>query len=334
MFCHFMPLNYLCNHNNKDKTMRKVIGIGETVLDIIFKNGKPIEAVPGGSAFNAMISLGRSGINATFISEAGNDRVGDYVINFLKENGVNADNVNVFPDSKSPLSLAFLDENNNADYIFYKDHPHDKLEFSYPEINRDDIVVFGSFFAINPVVRPQVCGFLDYAHERGAILYYDVNYRASHRNEIMKITPNLIENLEFSDIVRGSSEDFGILYKMPDADKVYQAEISFYSKKFICTNGGKPIIVRGDNGFRKEYPTADTKVVSTIGAGDNFNAGFVYGLIKEDITRSDVDKGLSESQWDKLIEYGQMFSAECCKDIYNYVSKEFGEKIQLSPTSL
>ena len=27
--------------------MRKVIGIGETVLDIIFKGGKPIEAVPG-----------------------------------------------------------------------------------------------------------------------------------------------------------------------------------------------------------------------------------------------------------------------------------------------
>ena len=26
--------------------MRKVIGIGETMLDIIFKNGKPIEAVP------------------------------------------------------------------------------------------------------------------------------------------------------------------------------------------------------------------------------------------------------------------------------------------------
>ena len=32
--------------------MRKVIGIGETVLDIIFKNGKPIEAVPGGSSLD------------------------------------------------------------------------------------------------------------------------------------------------------------------------------------------------------------------------------------------------------------------------------------------
>ena len=98
----------------------KVIGIGETVLDIIFKNGKPIEAVPGGSSFNAVISLGRSGVNASFISEAGNDRIGEYVIQFLRDNGVNADNVSIFPESKSPLSLAFLDENNNADYIFYK----------------------------------------------------------------------------------------------------------------------------------------------------------------------------------------------------------------------
>ena len=48
----------------------------------------------------------------------------------LRDNGVNADNVSIFPESKSPLSLAFLDENNNADYIFYKDHPHDQLEFA------------------------------------------------------------------------------------------------------------------------------------------------------------------------------------------------------------
>ena len=90
--------------------MRKVIGIGETVLDIIFKGGKPIEAVPGGSSFNAVISLGRAGVNASFISEAGNDRIGEYVIQFLRDNGVNADNVSIFPESKSPLSLAFLDE--------------------------------------------------------------------------------------------------------------------------------------------------------------------------------------------------------------------------------
>ncbi|MCQ2120079.1 MAG: carbohydrate kinase, partial [Bacteroidales bacterium] len=33
-----------------------IIGIGETVLDIVFKCGQPKSAVPGGSTFNAMVS--------------------------------------------------------------------------------------------------------------------------------------------------------------------------------------------------------------------------------------------------------------------------------------
>ena len=309
--------------------MRKVIGIGETTLDIIFKDGQPISAVPGGSAFNAIISLGRAGVNTTFIAETGNDRVGCRIIDFLKENGVNADYINVFPDSKSPISLAFLDEENNADYLFYKDHPHDRLEFVYPEVNADDIIVFGSFFSVNPVVRPQVADFLEYAHKRGAILYYDVNYRASHKDEIMKITPNLIENLEYADVVRGSRDDFSILYRMPEAQRVYTAEISFYCKKFICTDGGNPIEVRAENGFGKAYDVPkNDHVVSTIGAGDNFNAGFIYGLIHNGITKDDILRGLSEAQWDQCIACGQQFSAESCKDIYNYISKEYGERLK------
>ncbi len=309
--------------------MRKVIGIGETTLDIIFKDGQPISAVPGGSAFNAIISLGRAGVNTTFIAETGNDRVGRCIIDFLKENGVNADYINVFPDSKSPISLAFLDEENNADYLFYKDHPHDRLEFVYPEVNADDIIVFGSFFSVNPVVRPQVADFLEYAHKRGAILYYDVNYRASHKDEIMKITPNLIENLEYADVVRGSRDDFSILYRMPEAQRVYTAEISFYCKKFICTDGANPIEVRAENGFGKAYDVPkNDHVVSTIGAGDNFNAGFIYGLIHNGITKNDILRGLSEAQWDQCIACGQQFSAESCKDIYNYISKEYGERLK------
>lgn len=308
--------------------MRKVIGIGETVLDIIFKNGQPICAVPGGSAFNAAISLGRCGIETRFISEAGNDRVGNEIINFLRANGVNADDVNVFPDSKSPISLAFLDDDNNADYIFYKDHPHDRLEFSYPEIHPDDVVIFGSFFSVNPVVRPQVAGFLEYARERGAILYYDVNFRKSHSDEIMKITPNLLDNLGYSDFVRGSREDFEVLYKKDSADKVYNAEVSFYCRKFIYTQGQDPVEVRSDNGLSKSYPVEKTNTVSTIGAGDNFNAGFVYGLLKHNITRRDIESGLTESQWDNLIATAQLFSNECCKTESNYVSKKFGEKMK------
>lgn len=308
--------------------MRKVIGIGEAVLDIIFKDNKPVEAVPGGSAFNAITSLGRCGVSTSFISEAGNDHVGKYIIEFLKSNGVNADNVTTFPDSKSPVSLAFLNEKNDAEYIFYKDHPHDQLEFTYPDIQPDDIVLFGSFYAVNPVIRPQLVGLLDYARSHGAIIYYDVNFRPAHKDEVIRITPNLIENLDYADIVRGSHEDFATLYKKGDADKVYNAEISFYCRQFIYTHGSQPVEVRGGRDMKKSYPVPDTKVVSTIGAGDSFNAGFIFGMLKQDITRSDLERGLTGEQWDSLIGCALSFSADCCKDIFNYVSKKFGEKMK------
>ena len=309
--------------------MRKVIGIGETVLDIIFKDDEPVSAVPGGSVFNALISLGRAGVNAALISETGNDHIGKKIIRFMESNGIDSSNVNVYAESKSPLSLAFLNEKNDAEYIFYKDHPHDQLDFIYPDIQPDDIVMFGSFYAINPVIRPQVAGLLEYAKNHGAILYYDVNFRASHRNEVMKITPNLLDNLEFADVVRGSNEDFSILFNRNDADSVYRTDISFYCHNFIYTQGSEPVEVRAEGGINCQYPVGNTQTVSTIGAGDNFNAGFIYGLLRQGITRDHLDRGLTQQQWDGLIADALAFAAESCKSIYNYISVDFGNNKQL-----
>ena len=83
--------------------MRKVIGIGETILDIIFKNNRPHAAVPGGSTFNGLISLGRLEVPVSFISELGNDRVGDFIRDFMVENNLSTEFVDRFPDGKSPV---------------------------------------------------------------------------------------------------------------------------------------------------------------------------------------------------------------------------------------
>lgn len=315
---------YLCSHNIKN--MRKVIGIGETILDIIFKDDQPIGAVPGGSMFNGLISLGRAGLNTTFISETGDDRVGRNIIKFLNDNHVDASHISVYPETKSPVSLAFLNDQNDAEYIFYKDHPHDKLDFVYPDIQADDIVMFGSYYAVNPVIRPQVQSFLEYARSRGAILYYDVNFRSSHRGEVMKLRATILENLEYADIVRGSNEDFEVMFNMTDAETVYRSQISFYTKNFIYTQGAEPLEVRAVGGLSKQYPVLPTETVSTIGAGDNFNAGFVFGMMKEGITREMLENGVAESLWDQVIAEAQQFSANVCQSINNSVDLAFAAK--------
>jgi len=305
--------------------MRKVIGIGETVLDIIFRDSQPVSALPGGSTFNAIISLARSGVTTRFISETGNDHVGSIITSFLEQNGCPATSVSIYPDSKSPLSLAFLNEQNDADYVFYKDHPNDRLDFVMPDIQADDIVLFGSYYALNPVIRKQVYEFLAFAREQGAILYYDVNFRAAHQSEVVRLRSNLLENFELADIVRGSSEDFEVLFRKTDAAAIYRSEIMFYTHRFIYTRAAEQIEVFSDGGFHKQYPVAPVQTVSTVGAGDNFNAGLLFGLIRDGITRQQLEQGLSEQQWDRLIASGQAFSAEVCASLQNYVSPAFGD---------
>lgn len=303
--------------------MRKVIGIGETILDILFRDGQPQAAVPGGSVYNAVISLGRMGQNVTFISETGNDRVGEMILANMRENGVDTANVNVFPEGKSPMSLAFLNERNDAEYIFYKDYPRQRLEVNMPEISSDDIIMIGSYFAITPVLRDKVKELLDRAHDAGAIIYYDVNFRSTHANEAIKLMPTIIENFEYADILRGSTEDFQNMFRQPDADKVYSNHVGFYCPNFICTDADGDVRLRTKH-VCKDYPVTPLKAVSTIGAGDNFNAGVVYGLLKYRVRRADLAE-LTEADWDAIIRCGMDFSADVCKSVSNSVSKEFAE---------
>lgn len=303
--------------------MRRVIGIGETILDILFRDNQPQAAVPGGSVYNAAISLGRMGANVMFISETGNDRVGEMILQNMRDNGVSTEHVNVFPEGKSPVSLAFLNERNDAEYIFYKDYPRQRLEVKMPEITADDIIMIGSYFAITPVLRDKVVELLEQAHKAGAIIYYDVNFRSTHRNEAIKLMPTILENFEYADILRGSTEDFQNMFGLAEADAVYRKHVAFYCQNFICTDADKDICLRTRQ-VTKNYPVEPLQAVSTIGAGDNFNAGVVFGLLKNRIRRNDLEE-LTEADWDAIIQCGKDFSADVCKSVNNSVSKAFAE---------
>ena len=307
--------------------MRKVIGIGETILDIIFRGEQPTVAVPGGSVFNGIVSLGRTGIPVSFISETGNDHIGTIILKFMRDNNIPTDHINVFPDGKSPISLAFLNNQSDAEYIFYRDYPKQRLDVVYPKLEEDDIVMIGSYYALNPVLRDKVVELLEQAREKKAIVYYDPNFRSSHKEEAIKLAPTIIENLEYADIVRGSQEDFFYMYNLRDADQIYKNKIKFYCPNFLCTFGADHISLRTKT-ISKEYNIPPLEAVSTIGAGDNFNAGIIYGLLKNNVRYDDLNT-MDEATWDQIVRCGMEFAAEVCKSFSNSVSKEFAEKLML-----
>ena len=303
--------------------MRSVFGIGETILDIIFKEEQPYKAVPGGSVFNGLVSLGRLQVPVTFISEVGKDQVGDLILRFMAQNHISTQYIDRFPDGKSPISLAFLDANRNAKYAFYKDYPTQRLEVPFPRIEADDIFIIGSYYALNPALRPRMVEFLQYAHERRAIIYYDLNFRKAHAHEAIRLMPTVLENLEYADIVRGSDEDCLNLFQKSDANRVYQDHIRYYCDRFILTEGAQGVHLF-QQGKETHFEADPISVVSTIGAGDNFNAGILFGLLQLDVRRNDLPH-LTEEKWAKIIRCGMDLASEVCQQYDNYISTEFAQ---------
>ena len=304
--------------------MRSVFGIGETILDIIFKEEQPYKAVPGGSVFNGLVSLGRLQVPVTFISEVGKDQVGDLILRFMAQNHISTQYIDRFPDGKSPVSLAFLDANRNAKYAFYKDYPTQRLEVPFPRIEADDIFIIGSYYALNPALRPRMVEFLQYAHERKAIIYYDLNFRKAHAHEAIRLMPTVLENLEYADIVRGSDEDFLNLFGEQAGDRVYADHIQFYCDRLITTYGAKGVDLYTSR-FKQHYDALAIEPQSTIGAGDNFNAGLIFGLLKEDVRLKDL-ADLTPDSWERIIQHGMALAGEVCQSYDNYISTDFASR--------
>jgi len=304
--------------------MRKVIGIGETLLDIIFRNNQPEKAIPGGSTFNCMISLGRCNVPALFISELVNDRVGRLLQNFMQENNLSTEYIDFYDEGNSPISLVFLDENRQAEYQFFRKFPEKRLQIAFPEIHPDDVVILGSYFAVNPDLREKVYALIRYAKQQRAIIYYDINFRKAHASERNLLLPFFLENIAHASLVRCSNEDLENFFPGETDDAVY--------RKYFAPKGGILVVTHGKGAiqlktpvFEKNYPVEAVLPVSTIGAGDNFNAGIIFGFMKTGILAGDLT-GLGEKQWDKLIAEGQAFAKETCLSAENFVSKDFARR--------
>ncbi|MBR6117250.1 MAG: carbohydrate kinase [Paludibacteraceae bacterium] len=293
---------------------KRVIGIGETVLDILFKNNQPQKAVPGGSTFNSIVSLGRAGVPCAIVTETGSDHVGDMICGFLKENGVSDEFVCRHAGTKSHITLAFLNEHNDAQYTFYKDHATALLDERLPKIQSNDVVLFGSFFAINPVIRPTVGKLLREAKQAGAWLYYDINFRKSHIPDIPDVIGNIEENMGLANLVRGSKEDFEYLYGLSDEDAIY-AKVKPYCDTFILTDGARLIRVYTPAGC-ETYPVEKIETVSTVGAGDNFNAGYIYAMLQGATNQAE------------RIAMAQRWSQDVCRQIGNNISDALVQQIR------
>ncbi len=299
---------------------RTVYCIGETVLDIIFSN-QPVAARPGGSMLNAAVSLGRAGIRVEFISDIAADQAGEMIIRFLHENNIGTAFINRFSGGKTTLALAFLDERADATYSFYSDQPEESLKGELPVPATDDIVLFGSFFSVTDGNHEKLQAFLSAARRNNALILYDPNFRKPHIADLPRVMTRIVENFSLADIIRGSDEDFLHIFAIREAGEAYARITNRDNQVLIYTRSNEPIcILTGKQMISVPVPRIEP--VSTIGAGDSFNAGVIHAFIKMGIGLGQISS-LSSGEWEKIAGDAIRFAQNVCMSLDNYISHDF-----------
>ncbi len=303
--------------------MRKVYAIGESLIDVITKDGTDIEKKVGGSMLNASVSLSRLNIPISLITEFGKGNFGQMIESFLESNGVDQTYIYKFEDGKTALAKAVLDEKNNASYTFDKSYPTQRLQVAIPEFTPNNILLFGSIYSIENDIWPTLQTIISTAVEKNSVIFYDPNIRKS--NLVEGDRKKILRNIEYADIIRASDEDFENVFCSNDFEEAYSSIPELNSRIFIFSCADKGVFLNTPM-WKAFYEVPSIVPVSTIGAGDSFNAGLIYGFIKYKVNKQNILE-LSEDKWNNIIQIAIQFADNVCMNYDNYISNEFAKSI-------
>ncbi|ULC59064.1 carbohydrate kinase [Flaviramulus sp. BrNp1-15] len=263
--------------------MSRIVCFGEVLWDV-FHNYKKI----GGAPLNVALRLNSFGNHVNIVSSVGNDSDGKEIINFIEENAITSQEVQVNEAFKTSHVKVVLDKNGSASYNIEFPCAWDYIELrdSTKEIvKKAGAFIFGSLITRNEVSRNTLFSLLKLANFK----VFDVNLRAPH------YTMSLLEKLmNVADFIKFNDEELLEIceyYNFKSED--LEDNIIFISKKtnteHICvTLGGNGAVFYTNDTFFKSsgYKVA---VKDTVGAGDSFLATLIDGILKNNNPKTSID---------------------------------------------
>lgn len=238
----------------------------------------------GGSTANIAVGLSRLGMRVGIISCVGADALGDYLIEYLKRESVDTRFVKPKPGFLTSLCLTEISPPDHFPQVFYRDRPADtQVEIGEQEMEFISatrlFVTNGTSLCASPA-RESTFRALEWAHRSGVRVVLDVDYRASSWNGVAQAGLYARLALPFVDIMIGNAEELCIVTECGEAEEAAQKLREWGVPLVIAKMGaeGTRLVSAGASFFLPSYPI---EVVSTIGAGDGFASGFLYGILED-----------------------------------------------------
>ena len=303
--------------------MRKIITIGESVLDTFFKDGKPVKASVGGRIANATASLGMLGVPVAMCSECCADSVGDMIVDFFEKHNVDVKSIDRYTDGATPISVIFEQEDGSAKLVNYGVYPNDRFDVIWPRIDENDIIIFGSLYAIDAPQRDRLFELVQYAVERKAIILYMPGFQHGVNFRITRVLTAILENLEVSNLVVAHDRDINDIFPGEDAEKAYHSHIEFYCPTYVHIHDDQSVdVFVGKEHYH--FASPDTKVENWLGWQSGFSAGLVYQILLAGITRDQM-ASLDAETVKQMVDAAFDFAAQSAAAADNCITAAYAE---------
>ncbi|MEM8956317.1 MAG: adenosine kinase [Pseudomonadota bacterium] len=234
---------------------------------------------PGGSVANSLAGIGRLGLSTAFIGRVHDDALGRFYADAMAHGGTDFVNPPVaggeLPTSRSMIFVSPDGERSMNTYLGIS------AELGPADVG-EDVAEEAEILLLEGYLYDKDKG--KAAFERASAVCREAGGRAGitlsdpfcvdrHRTDFKRMVETQM------DYVIGNDQEWMSLYETEDLEAAL-AQASAWCPLIVCTRSGDPVVlIAGER--REEIPVTPIVPVDATGAGDQFAAGFLFGLATE-----------------------------------------------------
>jgi 2-dehydro-3-deoxygluconokinase len=266
----------------------KVMTIGDAMITFNPSVQGPLRFVEsfnrkvGGAELNFAIGCARLGLNSKWVSRLGKDEFGRVIYNFTRGEGVDVSEVKLVEGYPTSLNFKEINEDGSGKTFYYRfNSPITTLT---PDEVKDDwlegvdlLHLTGVFLAVDPNNLKVAKRLIEVAKNNGIPISFDPNIRLKLWT-IEQARKAYEEIFPYTDILLTGLDEIRLIIRKDSVEDLSVFADGYGIKDLVIkdgANGSK--LYRNGNWIEAE--SYKVNPVDTVGAGDGFDAGYVYGWL-------------------------------------------------------
>ena len=275
-----------------------LVCLGEYLIDFFPQQvGKPLTEVtafhpkPGGAPANVAVAASRLGYKSAFIGKVGRDDFGDFLADILIRENVETRGLLFDPEVRTTLVFLSKPDANSYECLFYRNPGADTNlrpeELDGGLLREGRAFQFGSLSLTDEPSRSATRAAIDLAHQAGALVCYDVNYRPTLWENDDQARLMALEFIPLVDMVKVNETELALLGGDDSMETAARNLRALGPEICVVTLGEHGSYIQSSQG-EASLPSFPVNTVDATGCGDAFLAALLCKITENPNWRSEL----------------------------------------------